>query len=137
MNFNNTDFQMILINIVYIFIVMIVPILINFMTKCINNKVDQIQATTKLSKYTQMNQYIDTAQSVITMAVQSVSQTYVDSLKKNGQWNEATANIAKDKAITLAKSLITTDSENAIETIFGDFEKYIDTKVEEIVKKLK
>ena len=84
-----------------------------------------------------MNQYIDTAQSVITMAVQSVSQTYVDSLKKNGQWNEATANIAKDKAITLAKSLITTDSENAIETIFWDFEKYIDTKVEEIVKKLK
>lgn len=137
MNFNNTDFQMILINIVYIFIVMIVPILINFTTKYINNKVDQIQATTKLSKYTQMNQYIDTVQSVIIMAVQSVSQTYVDSLKKNGQWNETTANIAKDKAITLAKSLITTDSENAIETIFGDFEKYIDTKVEEIVKKLK
>lgn len=103
----------------------------------VNSKIDEIQATTKLSNYAQLNKYIDAAQAAISTAVTSVSQTYVDSLKADGKFDEAAQTTAKEKAVTIAKNLITDDSKNAISVLFGDFELFLGNTIEAVVKKNK
>lgn len=129
--------NMVLRTIMSVLIIGCVPVIITYGLKIANKKIDEIQTNISLSKYTKLNKYIDIAQSAITTAVTSVSQTYVDSLKKSGTFDETAQAIAKDKAIEVAKKLITDDTANAISTLFGDFETYLDNSIEEIVNKTK
>ena len=41
---------------------------------------------------------------------------------------------AKKQAIEIAEKLISDNSKTAIETIFGDFEEYINNKIEAVIK---
>ena len=61
-------------------------------------------------------------------------QTYVDSLKKSGQFDKTAANNAKKQAIEIAEKLISDNSKIAIETVFGNFEEYINNKIEAVIK---
>ena len=70
----------------------------------------------------------------IETAVESTAQTYVDSLKKDGKFDTDAAMVAKDKAIELAKELIGTDGADLIKELYGDVSKYLDAKIEEIIK---
>lgn len=101
----------------------------------LNSWVDKLQATTRLSQYEQLNKYIDDAQQIIGVAVSSVSQTYVDSLKASNSFDDAAQKTAKDKAVTIAKNLITEDSKSAIKTVFGDFELFLDNTIEAFINK--
>lgn len=103
----------------------------------INSKINELQANTKLAQYTQLNKYIDAAQDAITTAVTAVSQTYVDTLKGSNSFDSAAQSTAKEKATTIAKNLITEDSKSAINTVFGDFELFLDNTIETAVKNLK
>ena len=97
-------------------------------------KIDELQKTKTFVEHEKLNQYIDYAQEAITTAVTSVSQTYVDSLKKSGQFDKTAANNAKKQAIEIAEKLISDNSKIAIETVFGDFEEYINNKIEAVIK---
>lgn len=67
----------------------------------------------------------------------TVNQTYVDSLKKQGKFDEEAAKTAKQMAIDKAKALITEDSKAAIETLYSDFEAYLNDAIEELVRENK
>lgn len=103
----------------------------------INAKIDKAQTNKELAKYAQLNKYIDVAQSAITTAVTTVSQTYVDDIKKSGTFDATAQAKAKADAIELSKTLITDDAKSAITILFGDFEKYLDSSIEAIIKKSK
>lgn len=107
---------------------------INKIITFLNEKIDNLQKTKTFVEHEKLNQYIDYAQEAITTAVTSVSQTYVDSLKKNGQFDKTAANNAKKQAIEIAEKLISDNSKIAIETVFGDFEEYINNKIEAVIK---
>lgn len=107
---------------------------INKVITFLNEKIDDLQKTKTFVEHEKLNQYIDYAQEAITTAVTSVSQTYVDSLKKSGQFDKNAANNAKKQAIEIAEKLISDNSKIAIETVFGDFEEYINNKIEAVIK---
>lgn len=107
---------------------------INKVITFLNEKIDDLQKTKAFAEREKLNQYIDYAQEAITTAVTSVSQTYVDSLKKNGKFDKTAANNAKEQAIEIAEKLISDNSKIAIETVFGDFEEYINNKIEAVIK---
>lgn len=107
---------------------------INKIITFLNEKIDDLQKTKAFAEHEKLNQYIDYAQEAITTAVTSVSQTYVDSLKKNGKFDKAAANHAKEQAIQIAEKLISDNSKIAIETVFGNFEEYINNKIESVIK---
>lgn len=107
---------------------------INKVITFLNEKIDDLQKTKTFIEHEKLNQYIDYAQEAITTAVTSVSQTYVDSLKKSGQFDKTAANNAKKQAIEIAEKLISDNSKIAIETVFGDFEEYINNKIEAVIK---
>ena len=102
-----------------------------------NAKIDEIQVATKLSEYDQINVLIDQAQSVVTSIVQSINQTFVDSLKASGSFTKETAIEAKNKALEMANELITDEAAKAIEKMYGNVSTYLDVLVEQTVNKLK
>jgi len=85
----------------------------------------------------QLVKYIDAATDAISKAVLTVNQTYVDSLKKQGKFDAEAAKTAKQMAIDKAKALITEDSKAAIETLYSDFEAYLNDAIEELVRENK
>lgn len=103
----------------------------------LNSKIDELQTSTKLAKYEQLNKYIDSAQSAIYTAVMTVTQTFVDNIKGTDKWNDEAKNDAKQKAIDIAKELISEDAKIAINEIFGDFQTYLVTTIEQAVKNTK
>ena len=102
-----------------------------------NAKIDEIQESAKLSKYNVLNKYIDSVQDAIRIAVNTIQQTYVDEIKGTDKWDDNAKLEAKNKAITLAKNIITNDARNAISTIYGDFTTYLCSAIEQAVKENK
>jgi len=102
-----------------------------------NTKIDEVQADTQLSKYDGLNKMIDQVQSVITTVVQATNQTFVDDLKKANKFTKESATEAKNKALEMAKELITEETANAIEQVYGNVDLYLDSMIENTVKELK
>ena len=60
-------------------------------------------------------------------------QVYVESLKKQGKFDEAAQEEAKNKAVETAKALISEESKNAIILLYNDFDVYLDANIEALV----
>ena len=102
-----------------------------------NAKIDELQTATELAKYDKLNAIIDQAQSVIWTIVQSINQTFVNELKNAGKFDKESATKAKDMALEMANKLITEETANAIEQVYGDVDEYLGILVEQIVNQLK
>jgi hypothetical protein len=69
--------------------------------------------------------------------VEATNQTFVDELKKKGEFTEEAAaeafKISKDKALTL----LSIEAAGIITEVYGDIDVYLDTLIEATVKQLK
>ena len=74
---------------------------------------------------------------IISGAVQAISQEFVDTLKKQGKFNAEAANEAKEKALAIIKGQLTTELTDYISESFGDVEKYIEEQIEAVLYQLK
>ena len=88
-------------------------------------------------KNEEFHKYLDIANNAVTISVAETMQTYVDSLKKSGNFSKEAQNeafaMAKDKALTL----ITKDARTVLEAAYGDFDKWLNGLIETKVKELK
>lgn len=121
-------------NIIYIVLTAILPILVPYIIKLLNAKTDELTANIENEK---AKRYINAIVDAISIAVTSVNQTYVDSLKFAGTFDEESASVAKRLAIQKAKDLITADSKQFIEMAYGDFDKYLEDAIESYVRQEK
>lgn len=121
-------------DIIYLIITGIMPLLIVYATTYLKVKIKEYQSNLDND---QLNKYIDAATDAITKAVISVNQTYVDALKKQGKFDAEAQATAKQMAIAKAKELITADSKAAIDTLYNDFEAYLNDAIEALVRENK
>lgn len=121
-------------DVLYLIITGILPLLITYGVLFLKVKIKEQEE--KLENE-QLVKYIDAASDAISKAVLTVNQTYVDSLKKQGKFDAEAAKIAKQMAIDKAKTLITENSKAAIETLYSDFEAYLNDAIEELVRENK
>lgn len=121
-------------NVAYIVITAILPILVTYAVKLLNVKVVELTASIENEK---AKRYIEAAVEAISIAVTAVNQTYVDSLKAAGMFDEASATIAKNLALEKAKELISLDSKKFIEMMYGDFDTYLENAIEAYVRESK
>lgn len=126
--------QNVLENICYIIITGCGIALARYIVSLVNKKVDEIQINTEIKNNEKLNQYVNLAQDAISNAVLSVSQVYVDSLKASGSFTEEAQAEAKERAVERAKKLITEESKNAIIILYGDFDSYLDSMIEAVVR---
>ena len=120
--------------ILYLIITGIVPLLITYGIIFLKVKIKEQE---KKLENDQLIKYIDAATDAISKAVLTVSQTYVDTLKKEGKFDAEAQKTAKQMAIDKAKTLITVESKAAIETLYTDFEAYLNDAIESLVKENK
>lgn len=114
----------------YTMITTVLPIITTFITKFLTAKKEQISTQIENEK---LNIYLKTALEAVNQSVFTVSQTYVDSLKEKGEFDTESQIKAKNKAIETATSIITNDTKNAINQLYGNFDKWLDSAIEKFV----
>lgn len=84
---------------------------------------DSIKERTHNSK---LDKLLDIAQDSVTTAVQEVMQTYVDSVKKAGDWNSTTKDIAFEKAREKAIELMGVAAYKGLGELFDSAERQME-----------
>lgn len=84
-----------------------------------------------------VEKYIDMAQSAVVQAVEYVAQTYVDTLKKAGEFSEDAQEHAFELAKEKALEILGVDAVEMLNSIYGDFTVWIETAIEQHCRELK
>ena len=128
------DYKEIINYVLYTVITVIVPIVGTYVTKYIKSKIDQVDTITANAS---IQNVIKDATNTVVDAVVSVNQTYVDSVKADGKFDEEAQIKAKNMALTKTITLISADAKEVIETLYSSFDTWIDTQTEKAVKEVK
>lgn len=81
--------------------------------------------------------FLSTATTIVINAVRSVFQTYVETLKKENKFDEASQKLALLKARNIALNQMTDDVKNYITSTYGDLDTWINTNIEATINILK
>ncbi|MCB9498812.1 MAG: hypothetical protein H6687_02870 [Bacillales bacterium] len=121
----------ILLNIISVVVTAVVLPLISIagtkLVKLINSKIKDSEEAKLLS----------TATEIVTAAVKSVFQTYVESLKTSGTFNEEAQKTALSKAKESALTQMSEDVKTYISDTYGDLNTWLTTEIESIINTLK
>ena len=82
-------------------------------------------------------QQLTVATDIVTKAVSSVFQTYVESLKATGSFDKESQVVALTKAKDAALSQMSEDVKHYITTTYGDLENWLTTQIEATIYALK
>ena len=74
---------------------------------------------------------------IIMNAVKTVFQEFVDTMKKNGVWNEEAAKKAKEKAYNIIVGQLSSELRSYITDNFGDMKEYLMNQIEAMIYQLK
>lgn len=121
-------------DILYILITAAVPILTTYLCKFLYTKWTEGKVKIKNEK---ISNTLDNVINVVLDAVEATNQTFVDELKKKGEFTEASAleafNVTKEKVL----DMLSDDAAEIIVQVYGDLDIYIDTLIEATVRQLK
>lgn len=118
----------------YILITAAVPVLTTYVCKFLYAKWTEGQVKIKNDK---MSNTLDNVVTMVLDVVEATNQTFVDELKKKGEFTEESAaeafKISKDRALTM----LSVEAAEIITEVYGDIDVYLDTLIEATVKQLK
>lgn len=118
----------------YILITAAVPVLTTYVCKFLYAKWTEGQAKIENEKIATT---LDNVVNMVLDVVEATNQTFVDELKKKGEFTEEAAaeafRISKDKAL----KMLSNESADIIVSVYGDVNEYLDTLIEATVKQLK
>ena len=80
---------------------------------------------------------LETANNIVEQAVLCVTQTYVDELKGKDIFDSDSQKVALQKAKDSACAMFNDDIFKIIHSTYGDFDEWLNTKIEEIIQKNK
>ena len=78
--------------------------------------------------------YLDMVEKTVANCVMATTQTYVDSLKREGKFDADAQKIAFDKTMNAVLAILTDDAKNYLTQIFGDLNIYLTNLIESQVK---
>lgn len=73
----------------------------------------------------------------VSTAVTYTSQTYVDALKKSGEFTKENQREALEIAVAQAKNLLTAEAAAFLESAYGDLNEYLQSRIEAEVRNQK
>lgn len=106
----------------------------SFLIALIRQQISKIEGKIKDEKAKRM---LEIAENVVSQAVATVSQTYVDGLKKDGIFDTDAQKEAFEMSKDKIYKLLTTDTLQAVQNNYGDVDEWIVTKIEETINKSK
>lgn len=121
------DWQSILLSVLSIVITTLVGWISDRLIKLINTKI----TNTKYAKY------LSDALDIVTRAVKSTYQTYVESLKNQNMFTEEAQKQALERAKNTVLTQLSKDTQSFIQSNFGDVEGWIQENIESTLYDLK
>ena len=124
---NMSEFLWVLFQVVLVPAVpVLLKILYNFVVAYTAEKSEKIESE-------KVRGYVNDAVKAVMTAVTSTFQTYVDSLKKQGKFDEEAQKIAFNTARDTALLMLTQDMRDAVTTVYGDFDTWLSKTIEQLV----
>lgn len=123
-----------LTTLIQVVVIPAIPILVTYLVKYLRAKAEQ--TTTKIDNEL-VKIYLQDAIDAVLQAVTYTSQTYVDTLKKEGKFDAEAQKIAFNTAKGLALKLLTVEAKQLITELYGDLTTWLDSKIEQTVKEQK
>lgn len=105
----------------------ILPIITGYLIALLKKKTADIES--KINNET-ANKYISIAESTIETCVTAVSQTFVETLKKNGTFDSASQAEAFEMCKQRIFSILSDEVKSTLSDLHGDLNAYIDSKIE-------
>lgn len=88
-------------------------------------------------KDSKLNKWANALNEIVVDAVLCITQTFVDALKKNGNFDKEHQEEAKQKAYNIIINQLTPELTSYIQDNFGDMKDYLMNKIEAIVHQTK
>ena len=128
------DWNELLQTLLYVVITTGLPILLGYGVSYLKAKRDE-----KLQNIDNIyvKETIIDATNIIINTVNTVGQTFVDDLKKNGKFDLSKQDEALNKALNQAKDLLSLDATNLIIQKYNDLDKFIRTTIESYISSKK
>lgn len=133
----NMEFNEMINNVLYTILTAILPVAAYYIVSLTKAKINESTIIEESVKNEIISNMIKDALSDVMDAVLHVNQTYVDSLKASGKFDNAAQNEAFLKAYTEAIMLISAGTQEIIEKVYGSFDEWLKSKIETSVKKAK
>ena len=124
------ELQEVLNNILYIVLTVILPVVAKYVVNLIQAKIKESTVISEATKNQEIEDLVEGALVNVMDAVLYVNQTYCDTLKSQGKFDEEAQKSAFNKAYQKALSLISEGAKSAITELHGSFDKWLETKIE-------
>lgn len=105
-----------------------------YLTHLITVKINELK---QKSKNEMVNKYLDILNDSICTAVLTTTQTYVESLKKEGKFDLEAQKFAFGKTFDAVKAILTEDAKKVLTEAVGDLDVYISNRIEAEVRMTK
>ena len=119
--------------VLYTILTGILPVVATYVVKLVKSKISEITIVSEITKNENIAKQIQNAIADVMDAVLYVNQTYTDSLKASGEFNEAAQKEAFSKAYAKAVELISQGTKDMICELYGSFDKWLELKIESSV----
>ena len=106
------------------------PVLVGFAVKAINSFFNLFKAKTDNE---QIQRQLNNAEKAVENAVNYVSQTYVNELKRQESFGIDAQEIAFEKTKRLAVDMITAEAHSLLQGVYGEFDTWLKAKIESTV----
>lgn len=120
--------------IIQIIIVPLLTIFSTFLIKYINIKITAIKKDNKGKDTEVFNKYLDQVNSIIIDTVRATNQIYVDTLKKQGIFDEEAQKKAKEMTKSAVIDILGKEVMTALNHGISDLNAWLDTKIESAVR---
>lgn len=127
--------------IIKLIIVPIIPLLAVYLKSLIQIKIAkakrEIEAIENETTSKQLDKQLDLAQKILENCVTETTETYVSELKKLDKFDKNAQIIALNKSKEKFLDIISEATKEALEQVYGDYLKWIDTSIEKILESKK
>lgn len=131
------EFPEMLNYILYVVMTVIFPVVAKYAVDLIRAKIKESNIIEETTKNENVSKLIKEALDSVMDAVLYVNQTFTESLKNKGEFNEEAWEEARKKAYEAALKTISEESKNAVTMMYGSFDKWLQLKIESSVNKAK
>lgn len=121
------ELKSILITCVSVILTGLASWLTTYLVSLINSKIKDAKMAKWLTQITQ----------IVMDSVKTITQTFVDTLKKDGKFDEEHQKEAMNKCMELIQSQLTEDAKQFIKDNFGDIQVWLRSQIESMIYSLK
>ncbi|MCI9320590.1 MAG: hypothetical protein HFH05_10995 [Lachnospiraceae bacterium] len=127
------EFSEVINYILYTILTVILPVAAKYTVELIKAKIKESTVIANAAKNEEQCKIVKNALTEVMDAVLYVNQTYTDSLKANGKFDESAQKEAFQKAYSKALSMISEEAKYRIEQLYGSFDQWLKFKIESSV----